>query len=115
MVAIIALLISILLPSLSRARENAKATVCLSNMRGMAQMVQTFALEHEERFQIVSTENGLKQADPGRNKYMYGSGEELLAWPVALAKAYGSIYENNWDWGCPRHARAGHVQDRPDE
>lgn len=34
-VAIIALLISILLPSLSRAREQARATVCMANMRSM--------------------------------------------------------------------------------
>ena len=32
-VAIIALLISILLPALGRARENTKTTMCTSNMR----------------------------------------------------------------------------------
>jgi prepilin-type N-terminal cleavage/methylation domain-containing protein/prepilin-type processing-associated H-X9-DG protein len=42
-VAIIALLISILLPSLSRARELSKRTVCLSNLRGIGQGMYIYA------------------------------------------------------------------------
>ena len=44
-VAIIALLISILLPSLQRAREQAKQTVCMSNMRGIGQAFSMYADE----------------------------------------------------------------------
>ena len=36
-VSIIALLISILLPSLKKAREQAKSAVCLSNLRALGQ------------------------------------------------------------------------------
>lgn len=42
-VAIIALLISILLPSLSRARELSKRTVCASNLHGVAQAMYIYA------------------------------------------------------------------------
>lgn len=42
-VAIIALLISILLPSLSRARELSKRTVCASNERGIGQAMYLYA------------------------------------------------------------------------
>jgi prepilin-type N-terminal cleavage/methylation domain-containing protein len=42
-VAIIALLISILLPSLARAREIAKRAVCASNMRGVGQGMKVYA------------------------------------------------------------------------
>ncbi|MFO0973352.1 MAG: prepilin-type N-terminal cleavage/methylation domain-containing protein [Phycisphaerae bacterium] len=42
-VAIIALLISILLPSLSRARELSKRTVCLSNIRSLGQGMYIYA------------------------------------------------------------------------
>lgn len=44
-VAIIALLISILLPSLARAREQAKARVCTSNLRQLAQGWHLYAAE----------------------------------------------------------------------
>ena len=98
-VAIIALLISILLPSLSAARDRAKSVVCLSNIRSLGQMVHTISSEHNSLFQIVATPNGLAQADPTGTKYMYGSGGELLAWPVAMASMYGSSISNNWDWG----------------
>jgi prepilin-type N-terminal cleavage/methylation domain-containing protein/prepilin-type processing-associated H-X9-DG protein len=47
-VAIIALLISILLPSLQRARRQARSAVCLSNLRGMGQAVTSYAAESKD-------------------------------------------------------------------
>ena len=49
-VAIIALLISILLPSLSRARELAKRAVCASNQRGVGQGEHIYANDNDEWF-----------------------------------------------------------------
>ena len=49
-VAIIALLISILLPSLSRARELAKRAVCASNLRGIGQGMHIYANDNAEWF-----------------------------------------------------------------
>ncbi|MFO0838068.1 MAG: prepilin-type N-terminal cleavage/methylation domain-containing protein [Phycisphaerae bacterium] len=51
-VAIIALLISILLPSLSRARELAKRAVCASNLRGIGQGEHIYANDNTEWFPI---------------------------------------------------------------
>jgi prepilin-type N-terminal cleavage/methylation domain-containing protein len=51
-VAIIALLISILLPSLSRARELAKRAVCASNLRGIGQGMHIYANDNKEWFPI---------------------------------------------------------------
>ncbi|MCO6436879.1 MAG: prepilin-type N-terminal cleavage/methylation domain-containing protein [Phycisphaerae bacterium] len=51
-VAIIALLISILLPSLSRARELAKRAVCASNLRGIGQGEHIYANDNAEWFPI---------------------------------------------------------------
>lgn len=47
-VAIIALLISILLPSLSRARELSKRTVCASNLRGIGQAMYIYAQDGDK-------------------------------------------------------------------
>lgn len=97
-VAIIALLISILLPSLGAAREQAKMTKCLANMRSAAQGAMNMSSERG-RIQVVTDMVGLSLADPQRTRYMYGDGGELLAWPVAFAKAAGQPLRNNWDWG----------------
>lgn len=48
-VAIIALLISILLPSLAAAREQTKSVKCLSNLRTMGQAVISYASEWSDR------------------------------------------------------------------
>jgi prepilin-type N-terminal cleavage/methylation domain-containing protein/prepilin-type processing-associated H-X9-DG protein len=47
-VAIIALLIAILLPSLSRAREQTKSVKCLSNLRSLGQGVMTIASSNRD-------------------------------------------------------------------
>lgn len=46
-VAIIALLISILLPSLKAARDSANASVCLSNIKQLCTAFLTFSTEHK--------------------------------------------------------------------
>lgn len=49
-IGIIAVLISILLPALSRARESAQSLKCASNMRQMGQYLSLFAQERKGRF-----------------------------------------------------------------
>lgn len=44
-VSIIALLVAILLPSLSKARDQAKQVSCLANIRGLAQAANTYAAD----------------------------------------------------------------------
>ena len=106
-VAIIALLISILLPSLGAARNQAKLAKCLANMRTTATAGVNFMTERG-RFQLATDEIGingttsnppLSGADPGRNKYAYSDSGELLSWPVALAQVTTSGYSENWHWG----------------
>ncbi len=57
-VAIIALLISILLPSLSRARELAKRAVCGSNLRGIGQGMHIYANDNREWFPVHFNQPG---------------------------------------------------------
>src|SRR3954471_623267 len=47
-IGIIALLISILLPSLGKAREAAKRTQCLSNLRTINQMLVMYSLNYND-------------------------------------------------------------------
>ena len=49
-IGIIALLISILLPSLQQARSTAQAVKCLSNARSFTQAMLIFAAEHQGEF-----------------------------------------------------------------
>ncbi len=49
-VAIIALLISILLPSLTRAKEQARIVVCLSNQRGLGLAFVQYASDADDRY-----------------------------------------------------------------
>jgi prepilin-type N-terminal cleavage/methylation domain-containing protein len=61
-IGIIALLVSILLPTLNRARESARRTKCLANLRSIGQMVNMYANAHHGLIPIgysgSSTPNG---------------------------------------------------------
>jgi len=57
--AIIGLLIAMLTPPLSRAREMARRNVCLANVRGIGQACITYALGHQMHFPYAG------QVDPG--------------------------------------------------
>lgn len=63
-VAIIALLISILLPSLSRARELAKRAVCASNLRGIGQGMHIYANDNKEWFPNHFFKSNVNMAAP---------------------------------------------------
>lgn len=67
-VAIIALLISILLPSLSRAREQARRVVCGTQIRGYVMVMLTYADEY----------NGYL-ADPGNNRQKPGDNKGMFS------------------------------------
>ena len=49
-VAIIALLVSILLPGLSKAREQAKKSVCLNNCHQWAMLVSIYSIDNDDAF-----------------------------------------------------------------
>ena len=49
-ISIIALLVSILLPALSKAREQAKRVVCQSSMKQIGLGVQMYTLDHEGKY-----------------------------------------------------------------
>lgn len=52
-VAILALLIAILLPSLARARQTARSTTCLSNLRQFVVAAHTYAHTNSDRYPVA--------------------------------------------------------------
>lgn len=54
-IAIIALLLSIILPSLKRAKEAAMRITCMSNLRGLSQVVFIYAAEYDSKVPSGST------------------------------------------------------------
>ena len=75
-IAIIGLLMSLLLPSLSRARGNAKTAVCSSNMRGLMQAVYLYANDHKDRLVGAGLSHG-------------GSADGHATWINTLKEHYG--------------------------
>jgi prepilin-type N-terminal cleavage/methylation domain-containing protein/prepilin-type processing-associated H-X9-DG protein len=70
-IGIIALLISILLPALSRAREQANKVACLSNLRQLGMAVMQYCGDNKDRFPRPATSGGVDEDwiywQPGRN------------------------------------------------
>ncbi|MCP4246982.1 MAG: type II secretion system protein [bacterium] len=76
-VSIIALLIAILLPSMQRARKQARTVVCQSNMRSLMQAIYVYANNHEDRLVTAGLAHG-------------GSVDEHAAWINTLKGCYGN-------------------------
>ncbi len=88
--SIITVLISILLPSLSRAREQAKQVVCRNNLRSIWTGVLQYAYAHRDRVPFMEDINlSDPHADPFDPQYKSTVGVML------------SPYVNAGNWKCP--------------
>ena len=123
-IGIIALLISILLPSLARAREQSRMTKCLSNQREISKGAATFQNDHKGRLQLVAShklgggtapQSAIDRVDPTRTTFEYydypeneypgalddPKNKELVIWPVAYGEAASFNFgKKNWKWGA---------------
>ena len=91
-IGIIALLISILLPALGKAKAQANTVKCLSNLRQLAVAAQTMAAERRGFIQPCSEKERFVEADPSRIKYLYRTGGALPVpadWGSALLPYLG--------------------------
>ena len=94
-IGIIALLISILLPSLNRARESAKKVTCLSNIRQLATGIVFYANENGGRLPYIAWQpNGppgpftysAKSFDDLISKYIFEDMPEEVQWSPNLGR-----------------------------
>lgn len=89
-VAIIALLISILLPTLSRARQSARGVVCASNLRQLASGWHMYADEHRDVLlpgRFAKAPGGTSNPE---NWYDVGNGLKYRPrWVAAMGKQVG--------------------------
>ena len=89
-VAIIAVLISILLPSLSRARENARRAVCLANLRGIVSACLLYS--EESRRGTFPTPYHVPEG--GYDGFSAGVAMRSSQWPTVIGH-YRELAEND--------------------
>lgn len=53
-ISIIALLIALAIPAIGRARGSARATVCLSNLRGIGQVTEVYLARYSQRYSFAN-------------------------------------------------------------
>jgi prepilin-type N-terminal cleavage/methylation domain-containing protein/prepilin-type processing-associated H-X9-DG protein len=93
-VAIIAILMSLLLPSLGRAKDLTKQTVCAVNTRSLGQAENLFAQDHQNFVQPVSNDfpagAWVSAADPGHTRWAYWPGNQSANDGSGCAKDWAS-------------------------
>ncbi len=95
-IAIIALLASILIPTVSRAMQRARATKCLSSLRQIGIGVANFASENQGGLPLVTNQRLGSSAEKQHwfdylSEYVGGEGEERV----------DPLDRNSVFWGCP--------------
>jgi prepilin-type N-terminal cleavage/methylation domain-containing protein/prepilin-type processing-associated H-X9-DG protein len=92
-IGIIALLISILLPALSAARESANVVKCLANLRQLATATIMMSQERKGLIQTASDDRPAKRVDPSRTKWVYRRDADgnmyVVDWASALLRYLG--------------------------
>ena len=89
-VALLGMLVAILLPSLQRARENAKTVTCLTNLRQLANGWQMYADENDDTMAPGRMARFSGGTDNPANWYDVGNGLKYRPrWPATLAAQVG--------------------------
>ncbi len=95
-IGIIAVLISILLPSLNKARRAAQNVQCTSNLRQLAMAGMMHAQERKGYLPTPSSHDIVIQVDSSRSKYKYRDDGFLMDWASALLPYLGKKTGSNF-------------------
>lgn len=90
-IAIIALLLTILLPALNSARKRARSTKCLTNLRQIGAGWNMYADENDDII-LPGRYAKVRQADDPRNNYDVGNGRKYRPRWIATMGMYVNIY-----------------------
>ena len=106
-VGIIALLISILLPALNKAREQARRTQCLSNLRQVYTMLHLYSMSYKNDVVPLGTWNGYNQQN-----YMvwFKSEPEPIMFGLLHASNLATVPEAFY---CPSEIHQDHLFNTP--
>jgi len=107
-ISIIALLISILMPALSKAREQARKVYCMTNLRSIFMLLE-FYIENNDGLVYPSPPNGQCWQDQNGNDYT----------PQDIYDAYwGIVYKKHVDnrelFHCPTYKNPYNIYNCPD-
>jgi prepilin-type N-terminal cleavage/methylation domain-containing protein len=91
-IAIIAILAALLLPSLSAAKDRGKRAACISNMRQLGIAIQNYAEDHEDRAPYGPTAPPFLH--PGYFYPSTGSPTPLLSLPSGAPVGFGLMLSN---------------------
>src|SRR5262245_3166867 len=100
-IAIIAILAALLLPALSRAKENAQAIKCASNLRQLATAVHLFVPESEDKLPGVWESSVGGGNDSGLNGWMFFRN---VGGPTRFDPTRGTLFQfapNETAFECP--------------
>ncbi len=92
-VAIIALLISILLPSLRRSRESARRTACGAHLHGLSVALEAFAYDNKRQPPLTFIDDWNGDGQPDEPKYMF---EMYYDWNYLIWEAINNVEAPNW-------------------
>jgi len=88
-ISIIALLLAILMPSLQKAREQAKKVVCQSNLRQLGIGVFTYAADDQQaKLEICPTGGQFAREGVGNDVLYYGPGQLFILKSITPEVAY---------------------------
>lgn len=100
-IAIIAILAALLLPALSRAREQARRVLCVSNTRQLAMAYTMYAEAHDEQLAVEDRGWGANAVCPfaiRSDMYVLLDGAERDIWKCPTRPAFGSTPPGTlWD------------------
>lgn len=112
-IAIIAILAAILFPVFARARENARRTSCLSNVKQMGLAVMQYTQDNDERFprsvDVITDPAQLNNVPPGGWWY---DGDQSAAFGYVIwfaAQTLHPYHKSTQLFLCPSGAKGKHV------